>query len=206
MISAMSCLRGKFLKEGKTRFVAWCEVDGCRRKCYVPMSTKLSRYFDPVGREVRLEAKGIRLWVEQIKFRGKWVWVEAAKAVELLRKELERHGKTVETEKTVGGYRFDIWCEGVGYEVKSVLSGEKEVVYPNAPSGRRDEQLRRLRLLLRKGQKVVWVFVVLSSSSLRIDKKSCFGRNLLAACREGLEVQGWRTWGSRLSRCEIELV
>jgi len=144
-------VRGRFIREGKTRFVAWVEVEGRRRKVYVPMSTKLSWYFDPVGKEVRLEKRGRRLWVEQVKLRGRWVWVDASKPVELLKCEFERKGKTVETEKTIAGYRFDLWCAGRGYEVKSVLGEGRCVLFPNADSQRRADQLRRLSGLVEKG-------------------------------------------------------
>ena len=164
------------------------------------MSTKLSRYFDPVGLAVKLEQKGKRLWVEQIKLRGKWVWVDAGKPAEMLKRELERQGKIVETEKTVRGYRFDLWCDGVGYEVKSVISNQKDLRYPNVSSERRDNQLKRLFFLVKKGMKVVLAFVALSPTGVVIDVGSRFGRNLLKARDAGLRVQLWSVVNRRLVR------
>lgn len=193
-----------FLLEGKTRFVAWCEVEGRRRKCYVPMSTKLSRYLDPVGKEVRLELRGKRLWVEQINIGRRWVWVDAAKAPELLKRELERQEKVVEVEKAVGGYRFDLWCEGIGYEVKSVLSDRPVISYPNAESARREEQLKRLRKLVKKGVPVVWAFVVLSPSSLGVNLNTKFGKALNRARQSGVRVSCWKVAGRSLKPADVD--
>lgn len=189
---------GKFLREGKTRFVAWCEVEGRRRKCYVPMSTKLSRYFDPVGKEVKLKSCGKHLWIESVKLRGRWVWVDAAKAVELLENELVRQGKTVEREKTVAGYRFDLVCDGVCFEVKCVLSDQKLLIYPNVESARRDEQLRRLKRLVKQKVEVVWAFVVYSPTHVCVGLDKSFGKGLLQAMRSGMRGQLWEVRGRRL--------
>lgn len=197
---------GKFLSEGKTRFVAWCEVEGRRRKCYVPMSTKLSRYFDPVGKEVELKSCGKRLWIERVKLRRRWVWVDAAKAVDLLEDELARQGKTVEREKTVAGYRFDLVCQDVCFEVKCVLSDQKLVIYPNVESARRDEQLKRLKELVRQNVKVVWAFVVYSPTHVCVGLDTGFGKGLLRAMRAGMRGQLWEVCGRRLKRKPIVFV
>ena len=200
-------LTGVFLREGKTRFVAWVEIEGKRRKCYVPMSTKLSRYFDPVGCEVRLQKKGNRLWLEQVKCGRCWVWVNAAKAPELLCKQLERRGLLVEKERTVSGYRFDLYADDVGYEVKSVLSDQREIHYPNAPSSRRQSQLQRISKLVKRGQKAEWVIVSLSPLVQKIMiSKDSEGKRLKAAVEKGMKLRAYRCSGKGgLVNCEVEL-
>lgn len=193
MKASPAYIAGRFLCEGKTRFVAWVEVEGRRYKCYVPMSTKLSRYFNPVGCQVRMVYHGKRLWVDQIKCGHSWLWVNAAKAKDLMYVHLARRGEKVESECLVSGYRFDLYRDGVGYEVKSILTTEQVILYPNAESERREEQLCRLLKLLRKGQKVELALVSLSPllHKVKIDLGSSFGRKLRVAIAKGLKVSGW---------------
>lgn len=193
MKASPAYISGRFLCEGKTRFVAWVEVGGHRRKCYVPMSTKVSRYFNPVGRPVRLVYHGKRLWVDQIKCGRSWLWVNAAKAKDLMRTHLAKRGEKVESECLVAGYRFDLCSGGVGYEVKSLLTTEQVIFYPNAESERREKQLCRMLKLLRKGQKIELALVSLSPllHKIKIDLRSAFGRKLLVALAKGLKVSGW---------------
>ena len=193
MKSRPAYIAGRFLCEGKTRFVAWVDVEGCRRKCYVPMSTKVSRYFNPVGCDVRMVYHGKRLWVDQIKCGRSWMWVNAAKAEDLMHKHLAKMGAKVELECLVAGYRFDLFCGGVGYEVKSILTTEQEILYPNAKSERREGQLCRILKLLRKGHKIELAFISLSPllRKINIDLESSLGRKLRVAIAKGLKVSGW---------------
>lgn len=200
---------GVFTKEGQTRFVAWVEIDGRSRKCFVPTSTKVSRFLDPVGRTVKVEKVNDHFQVEAIRCGRSWVLVNSSKANDLFRAHLEAQGRKVAQELTVGGYRFDLYSRKVGYEIKSLITDKRKLVYPNAPSERRERQLERLMDLLRKGQKVEWVFVSLSPmlKCLVLNSEDEFVKMLVEAQALGLKIRAYGlSQGKSLSPLKIERI
>lgn len=78
-------LRGTYLEEGTTRFVAWADVAGKRQRCYVPMSCKLSSLLpDLKGASVLLEQTKKACALVTVKLRGRWIGLSGLQANRLL--------------------------------------------------------------------------------------------------------------------------
>lgn len=200
---------GRFEREAKNRFSAWIELDGVLQECYVPTSSKLGRLL-PLKRGLRVKlfkSERGRLELVAICFGRRWVFIRSSLANELLALRLRKNGILCLRENTQCGYKFDIVTSDKYYEVKSILSLEEVVSYPNAPSDRREKQIDRLYELVSRGESIELAFVSLSPfvRKIIIDKTSIFGKRLLRLLSAGASVSGWRLVSNRLVSIEIVL-
>ncbi len=195
MMRSQRYIKGHFISEGDTRFVAFVKVHNKVVKCYVPTSTKLSHYvFVSVGDSILLHGHGGKYSLDYIKVRGRWIGVNSSLATYFLAKRLKAVDINVKREQKVGKYRFDLVAAGIYYEVKSIITDAKTVLFPNARSERRLDQLCKIRSILRSNVPVELSFVALSPTlrTLYINTRSRTGKLLLAAIKSGLRVSCWR--------------
>ncbi len=199
---------GIFLREIKNRFRCAVEVNGEEKICYVASSSRLSNFVDLVGKEVLLIPSGKMANVTDytllaVKRRNSHTILLLSLANEVLSEQLQRRmfsflgsRKRVLREKTVAGYKADLYIEDTGtlIEVKTILSDQKCAVFPAVFSERTIKQLRHIKKLLNDGYRCCLVFAVLSPSVKKvIIDRNCEIHDLLLECiGEGLICKACR--------------
>ena len=166
---------GIFKAEIKNRFLCMVEVDGTDTVCYIPSSCRLSNFMDLTEREVMLtpiKTKGARTKYSlyAVKHKKEFVLINLAKANRVVEDQIRRRlfsflGKRtdVKRERIIDGYKSDLYIENTDtiVEIKSILSFDKEAVFPTVYSERAIHQLMNIRNLLMDGHRICYVYVSL---------------------------------------------
>ena len=112
-------------------------------------------------------------------------------------------------EIVVDGYKTDIYLPGEDtiIEVKSIISLDKQAIFPTVYSERAINQLKKIRELLQGGKKVTYLFVSLNpyveSFAISNEKQMDEFRDLFLDCLEsGMECKGYTTC---LNNYEIQI-
>lgn len=164
--------RGSFVRELSNRFLAEIEIDGNLEICYIPSSCKLSRLMDLSGREtlllpVKKKVARTRYSVFAVKGSTSYILLNLGECNAILQKELHRRyfsflGKRTKLhrEANIAGYKADLFIEDTNtiIEIKSVLSSEKNSMFPSVHSRRTLLQLEKISKLLDRGYAVCYIF------------------------------------------------
>ena len=101
-------------------------------------------------------------------------------------------------EVVVDGYKADIYLpkENTIIEIKSIISLDKQAVFPTVYSERAISQLKKIRELLQGGKKVTYLFVSLNPYvdffSISNEKQMDEFRDIFLNCLEmGMECKGY---------------
>lgn len=204
----MEYIKGTFLREQKTRFLCDVVVDNKDVECYIPVSCKISKLVDLIGKEVVLQP------VENINARTKfsvyaarlgryYVLLNLAEANRVLEAQLHRRyfsflgkRKKIYREKVIEGYKTDLYIGDTDtlIEVKTLISFEEEGSFPSMASIRAEQQLEKLSELLDMGYNVVYIVMSLNPKVKSIGLNNDFGRycQLFRTCLDkGMEVKGF---------------
>lgn len=103
-------------------------------------------------------------------------------------------------EIVVGGYKTDIYLPGENaiIEIKSIISLDKQAIFPTVYSERAINQLKKIRELLQGDKKVTYLFVSLNpyveDFSISNEKQMDEFRKIFIDCLEwGMECKGYTT-------------
>ncbi|MBU5671067.1 DNA/RNA nuclease SfsA [Paenibacillus brevis] len=209
MIVDEKIIAGIFVEESKNRFLCRVIIDNKICECYVPSSSRIDNYLNLKGREVLLtENKGInkrtRFSLFAVKYYNKYILINlnmvnkivGAMILERNMKHLSEIG--IRREQTVEGYKTDLIVEDNGeftiIEIKGVISAKREVEFPSVASERATMQLKKIKELLQRGYKVVYLIVSLSPIVKKIVLDPDFSEYyyLLNECVElGMRLKGF---------------
>jgi len=164
-------IEGIFKRELKNRFRCIVEINGTETLCYVPASCKLSNYVDLTGKTVILKRitsskAGIEYAICAVRYGNGLTLLDLSYANRLVEDRLGSKRfdflgarKKVLREVYIAGYKCDLYIEDSKtiVEIKSIVSFNKQVVFPSTNSLRAIKQLERLSVLLESGYNVVFI-------------------------------------------------
>lgn len=197
-MSVLEIVYGTFKEEIKNRFLCTVSIDGTDTVCYIPSSCRLSNFINLSNRMVMLQPikkKNARTKysVYAVKYRRSYVPLNLSISNRVVEAEINRRyfsflgkRKNVSREKIVDGYKSDLYIADTDtvIEVKSILSFDKNAVFPTVFSERANRQLEDLLELLTKGYRVCYMLVSMCSGveSIRINEEQEEYYNLFKAC------------------------
>ena len=209
---------GRFVRELKNRFLCEVKIDDKVEECYVPSSCHLSNFLQLKGKRVVLiptQGKNPRTKyaLYAAPYRRNYIILNTSLSNVAIEKGIHNRrfsylGKreNVKTEHSIEGYKADIYIPDTKtiIEIKSVLSGKDEAVFPTVYSERTQNQLKSIQEMLDKGYKVVFIIVSLNPyiKKLTIDKSTEFYSELTRCIEKGMEI---RAYTSHLKDYEIEI-
>ena len=167
---------GYFVREEKNRFICTVDVRGENIECYIPSSCKLGNFLKLAGKEVILRKNlatdaRTKYAVFAVKYKYNYIVLNTSEANKVIFDSLGRRlfaymGKRSNPQKeiVVDGYKTDIYLPGEDtiIEVKSIISLDKQAIFPTVYSERAINQLKKIRELLQGGKKVTYLFVSLN--------------------------------------------
>lgn len=193
---------GTFCYEIKNRFRCIVEVNGSERLCYVASSSKLSNFIELEGVDVWLLPKGKNASsTEYTLFSAEVadgrVLLELSLANTAIEEQLHRRyfsflgkRKNIHREKTVDGYKADLYIEDTDtlVEIKTVISTERTAIFPSVYSERSIIQLKKVLELLERNHKVCYLFAILHPGirKLKIDSNTEFYKLFIQCVEAGM--------------------
>lgn len=171
-------VQGIFKSELNNRFLCLVDVDGCDTLCYIPSSCKLSNFVDLTNKTVLLvpnASKNARTKysVYAVYTGRQYVLLSLQQANKIIENSIHSRrfsflGKRtkVKAEYKIGGYKSDLFIgdSNTIIEIKSILSFEKNSIFPSVYSQRAFDQLVILEQLLDEGYNVYYYLVSLNPS------------------------------------------
>lgn len=167
---------GTFVREEKNRFLCIVDIEGINEECYIPSSCRLENFLELTGKTVILhknmnkEAR-TKYALYAIRFKRNYILLRTAEANDIIFNNISKRrfsylGKRniVEKERKVDDYKSDIFLPETNtiIEIKSIISTSKDAEFPTVYSERAIEQLMKIKYLLAKGYKVVYIYVSLN--------------------------------------------
>lgn len=164
---------GKFIKETPNRFLCTVLINNDTVECYIPSSCRLSNFLTLEGQTVILTPNNnpkarTRYSVYAVKVGRQFILLNLSKANRIIEAKLKTRRfaflgqrKHISTEKSIGGYKSDLYIEDTNtvIEIKSILSFDKVAFFPTVYSERGVKQLLKLSSLLDQGYRVCYFFV-----------------------------------------------
>ncbi|MGF7031242.1 DNA-binding sugar fermentation-stimulating protein [Paenibacillus mucilaginosus] len=202
---------GVFVEESKNRFLCTVLIDNELCECYVPSSSRIENYLRLKGREVLLtENKGTnkrtKFSLFAVKYYNKYILInlnminQIVEAMIIENKIKYLTGTRLKREQTIDGYKTDILLENdrtnenTIIEIKGIISAFREAKFPSVFSERAIVQLQKIKELLQRGHKVVYLIVSLSPIVKKIILDSNFSQyhSLLNECVElGMQLMAF---------------
>lgn len=176
MVDEPEIIYGIFKQEIKNRFLCRVKIEGEEVICYVPSSCRLSNFLNMTDRRVMLiptmdKNARTRFALYALKYGRSYVPINLSNSNKVIEQQIHRRyfsflGKRnqVVREKIIKDYKCDLFVKDTNtvIEIKSLLSFEKEALFPTVYSERAVKQLRQLSKLLDEGYKVCFIVVSLS--------------------------------------------
>ena len=204
-MSGSEIVYGTFKEEIKNRFLCTVSIDGTDTVCYIPSSCRLSNFIDLSNRPVMLQPvkkKGARTKyaVYAVKYRRSYIPLNLSVSNRVLEAEIRKRyfsflgkRKDVFREKVIDGYKSDLYIADTDtvIEVKSILSFNKNAIFPTVFSERANRQLEELLGLLMNGHRVCYMLVSMRSSveTIRInDEQEEYYRLFKDCMKHGMTV------------------
>lgn len=186
-MSESEIVYGVFKEEIKNRFLCTVDIDGTDTVCYIPSSCRLSNLISLSNRTVMLQPikkkyARTEYSVYAAKHRRSYVPLNLSISNRVVETEISKRyfsflgkRKDVSREKIVDGYKSDLYIADTDtvIEIKSILSFDKNAIFPTVFSERANRQLEELSELLAKGHRVCYMFVSMCSDveSIRINEE-----------------------------------
>lgn len=200
--------QGIFKCEMKNRFLCQVNVAGNDILCYIPSSCRLSKYLDITDKNVLLKPvknKNARTKysVYAVEYEKNYILLNLSQSNRVIQNLINRRyfsflgkRKNVIREAVIAGYKSDLFVKDSNtiIEIKSILSFDKETMFPSMYSKRALKQLADIAELLDKGYNVCYIFVSLNSNvkSLAIDATKTDYFDLFSKCIEkGMVCHGF---------------
>ena len=174
--------QGIFKEELKNRFLCLVEIDGKDTLCYIPSSCRLSNFVDMAGKTVILlpvssKQSRTEYSVLSLLIGKKQILLNMTKANAAIKHNLRSRRfaflgerKTIKSECLVKDYKTDLFIEDTKtiVEIKSILSFEKEAIFPTVYSQRAIDQLIKISELLDSGYSAAYIFVSMNPCVRRV--------------------------------------
>jgi len=193
-------VQGIFKCEIKNRFLCQVNVAGDDAVCYIPSSCRLSNFLDLTNRNVLLKPVNgknakTKYSVYAVEYKKSYILLNLSQSNRVIENQINRRcfaflgkRKNVIREAVIAGYKSDLFIKDTNtiIEIKSILSFNKETMFPSMYSNRALKQLADIAELLDKGYKVCYIFVSLNSyvKSLTIDVTKTNYFDLFRKCIE----------------------
>ena len=201
-------VRGVFKEELKNRFLCLVEVNGKDTLCYIPSSCRLSNFVDLVGKDVLLTHNSstntrTEYAVYALRDRRQFVLLNMSQVNRVIEREIKGRrfsflGKraNIKKEYRIEGYKSDLYIEDSHtiVEIKSILSFDRNALFPTVYSERAVNQLIKLSDLMDKGYKVCYLFVSLSPrvKDVKINEEITEYHELFMECvNKGMVLKGY---------------
>ncbi|OQB13594.1 MAG: putative DNA-binding transcriptional regulator [Firmicutes bacterium ADurb.Bin193] len=199
---------GTFIKEEKNRFICRVRVSGIETVCYIPSSCRLSNFIDLEGRQVLLKPNASRKTrteysVFAVKYKRGFIPVNLSLANRVVEEQIKNrrfsflgNRKNVIREAMIDGYKADLYISDTQtiIEIKSILSFEKETVFPTVYSERALNQLIKIKELLLQGYTVHYMLISLNPVVKQItlnQNMSDFYEHFLECIALGMQCCGY---------------
>lgn len=219
---------GTFVREEKNRFLCTVNVEGIDEECYIPSSCRLGNFLELAGKRVLLrENKNVnartRFAVYAINFKQNYIIFRTAEANDIVRRSISSrrfsylgNRKTIEKESIIDGYKADLFLPETNtvIEIKSIISTRNEAIFPTVFSERALEQFYKIKELLSKGYKVVYIYISLNpyvkQVKLSTEKHLLEYKKMFCECMElGMSSKAYAAEmknGKTIIKKEIEIV
>ncbi|NLC73360.1 MAG: DNA/RNA nuclease SfsA [Ruminococcaceae bacterium] len=204
-IDEAQLIKGIFQHELKNRFRCIVRINGKDELCYVPSSCRLSNFIDLEGKAVLLTpsinsitlpltllatAEGRKATILNLSVANEVVF----EALNGRRFSFLGKRTSARREVLINGYKADVYIEDThtAMEIKTIISSQKNALFPSVKSERSLRQLERIKLLLEEGYNVCYTFVSLSPRvrSIELDRASAFYPAFLACVKKGMSYYG----------------
>ncbi len=193
-------LEAIFIKEGKHRFVCTILVDGVLTECYVSSSSKLSNYVKLENEKVLVlknedDKLRTRFTLEAAIIGSQHLYLNFNNTNYLYREYLLSIGydeRIIQRETLVNGLvKTDFFIGNTDcIEVKSLLSIEKYILFPDKSSKRIGNQLKQYIKLLQIGTPVTFAFVAMSKHTTYLKWSNYDIKNeFIKAINLGLKIE-----------------
>lgn len=201
-------VQGVFKEELKNRFLCLVEVDGKDTLCYIPSSCRLSNFVNLVGKDVLLahnQSSNTRTEYAVYALRDKrqFVLLNMSQANRVIERGIKGRrfsflGKRVNVKKEyrIEGYKSDLYIDDSHtiVEIKSILSFDRNALFPTVYSERAIDQLTKLSDLMDKGYKVCYLLASLSPrvKEVKINGEITRYHELFMECvNKGMVLKGY---------------
>ena len=204
MIQLVKPTEGIFIKEQKNRFICEVMVEDETIECYVPSSCRLDNFIDLHGKRVLLlptEAPNARTRFSlfAVPFKRNHILLNIGRVNSVVERDIKKRcfsslGKRIEVHREckIGAYKSDLFIENTRtlLEVKSVLSLEKDAVFPTVFSQRALDQLTEISSLMDKGYNAALVIASLSPyvNQIQIDHATPFYKTIRPCIEKGMQL------------------
>lgn len=202
-LSTLTFSTGRILKEGKTRFLCTALIEGQPTEVFIPLSCKLSQFFNIDGKDALFLKKSMEndkstsYQLFAIKMGSLFIPIEGVLANRIGKEYLSSQYKTIESEVMVEGYKADLYVPKTKtiYEVKCLLSDSSEISLPNAISERAIKQLEALATLAVQGYRIHYLFVCYSPKikQIRLIDNTSYAKAFSKALSLGMKVTCLKT-------------
>lgn len=209
---------GIFIKELKNRFLCEVEIDSEMVVCYVPSSCHLSNFLKLYRKEVLLlptasPKSRTPYALFAVPYKRNYIVLNTSMANKAVEASIHRRlfsylgkRKNVIKERSVSGYKCDLYIEDTDtiVEIKSIISVEKQAIFPSVFSERTIRQLKLLSKFLDKGRKVSYCIVSMHPyvDEINIDTGTEFYVELQKCLDKGMGLHGFTT---RLTKQGLEI-
>ena len=177
-VDISKCIEGTFVRELKNRFLCEVLIDGVSTVCYVPSSCHLGNFIELKGKRVFLLptiTKNARTPYSlfAIPNNKQLILLNTSAANDAVGNSLKTRKasflgsrKQINREIYLDDYKADFFIRDTNtiIEVKSVLSLDKQAVFPTVYSERTIKQLKQLNTLMKRGYNAHYVIVSLNPS------------------------------------------
>lgn len=219
---------GTFVREEKNRFICTVNIDGIDEECYIPSSCRLENFLELAGKKVILhenmnKSARTRYAVYAIRFKRNYIVLRTAEANDIIRNNITNRRfaflgkrKIVERECNIEGYKTDLYLPETKtiVEIKSIIATTDEAVFPTVYSERAIEQLEKIKILLKNGYKVVYIYVSLNpyvkrASISKEDHSTKYAELMKECLMQGMICKAYSSEvknGEPVIKKEIELV
>lgn len=221
MASEQAIVYGIFKEEIKNRFLCLVTVGFSDVVCYIPSSCRLSNFLDLTGRRVMLvptASKKARTQysVYAVEYRHRLIPLNLALANRVIENQIRSRrfaflGKRgdVLREHFADGYKADLYIENTKtiLEIKSILSFDREAVFPTVYSERGVKQLEKLLKLIDKGYKVAYIFIALNpqTKAVQLNHEIVEYASLFSACiQKGMHCHAYAVRLTKDNTLEIK--
>lgn len=194
-----------FERELNNRFLCECKIGDVLEVVYVPSSCRLSNFCDFSGKTVLLRRnKGknckTRYALYAILHNDTTSLVYLSDANEIVCNEIIERSfvhvdngcSIIEKEVVVDDYKCDLYIPSTRtiIEIKTVLSFEKSILFPNIDSTRAKRQLRQLNHLLDKQYNVIYILIALNDITriIEIDSQREYSTLLKKNLEKGMHL------------------
>lgn len=193
-------LEAIFIKEGKYRFICTILINNNFEECYVSSSSKLSKYINLDNKKIVVSEnndKNLRTsyTLEAVEIEDKFLYLNFNNANNLYKKYLLSIGieeDTIQREIFVNEFvKTDFLINSVRcIEVKSLLSSEKEIIFPDKSSKRISQQLQQYINLLKIKTPITFSFIDMSNNITNLEwLNNKIQYDFILAVKLGLQIE-----------------